>query len=56
MESKLEFQPLDIQIDVSFWMKYNSLKLDKFKLSMDPVRKPTKFLKFKLYSTMLGSD
>ena len=34
---ELEFESIDIQIDVSFWMKYNSLKLDKFKLSMDPV-------------------
>lgn len=37
MEPKLEFESLDIQVDVSFWMKYNLLKLDKFKLSIDPV-------------------
>ncbi|CAI2360708.1 unnamed protein product [Moneuplotes crassus] len=37
MEPKLDFQKIDAQIDVSFWMKYNKLKLDKFKLSTDPV-------------------
>ena len=37
METKLDFQSIDAQIDVSFWMQYNKLKLDKFKLSMDPI-------------------
>lgn len=37
MDTKLDFEKIDIQVDVSFWMKYNQLKLDKFKLSMDPV-------------------
>lgn len=33
------FEKTDVQVDVSFWMKYNALKLDRFKLSMDPVGK-----------------
>lgn len=39
MDTKLEFQSLDIQIDVSFWMKYNNMKLDKIKLSDEPIGK-----------------
>jgi len=37
MDPTLEFQQLDLQLTVAFWMKYNTLKLDKFKLSMDPI-------------------
>lgn len=41
MENRLQFEKTDVQVDVSFWMKYNALKLDRFKLSMDPVGKWT---------------